>query len=832
MYRNEPLPLRVNRDLQVVASGLAPELQQKAVDLSYVFSSIPRLDAALNTQPQPGSPIDPKQASGFKFPADLVPTCHLPNSNPTGLTCPPGPQQPTDPYTPLLRAYENDKVEIRTLVGAHLSSHSFQIHGVKWWPEPSYANSGYVNVQGMGLSEHFEMLFTLPPATTTGERPFADYLYAPSAGQSGLTNGLWGILRAYDGLLPDLQPLPNNPRGSAPPQVQGGCPPGVPVQPRYTVVATTAAQALGGPLVYNSRSNASEGITPVADPLALIYVRAEDLGADGKLKTGVPIEPLILRAAAGDCIEITLHNTFDPNQAPFTQPTNAPAPFGSGPLPKIALTTSPRVGLHPQLVGYDMTAANGMNVGFNPEQTVAPGESRTFRWYAGNTSSTDDGRVIATPIEFGAVNLVPSDPLMQDPKGLVGALIIEPQGATWVEDANMRASATVTKADRSQFREFVVVMQDVVEVGPGTAFNYRTEPITSRYPSTTPAFTAAATSDVINALDNQQIPEPLKGQFAKNGYPLDSDSASVKVNSKGSAWTISGGMNTITFIAATYSIQIGKDDRGQEVLNVSVDFNPVLTDMSVAVSDTQVQGAPQTPVFVAAVGMPVRLRVVYPGGDGDQVFAVHGHGWQEEPYIQNSTAIGSNPLSQWLGFQQVSPYQSANLVLESAGGPFHVPGDYLYHAFMSPFEEFGGLWGVLRVSPPGQDAVIVAQAVVDEKTQQLTIAGVNTVNPATGRFAARVMLSAFRDSAIAPEPLGSVPVNPQDGTWVFQITKTGVAPGISIRAQSVQGGEYTTTLQSGPAPEAVTVREPTPPTMRLAAPVTVLRSAKQPQRPH
>jgi hypothetical protein len=333
-------------------------------------------------------------------------------------------------------------------------------------------------------------------------------------------------------------------------------------------------------------------------------------------------------------------------------------------------------------------------------------------------------------------------------------------------------------------------------------------------------------------LDNQRIPEQLKGQFAKNGYPLDSDSASVTVNSKGSSWTISGGMNPITFVTATYPIQMGKDDRGQEVLNVSVDFNPGLTDVSAAVADTQVQGAPQTPVFVAAVGTPVRVRVVYPGGDGDQVFAVHGHGWQEEPYIQNSTAIGSNPLSQSLGFQQVSPYQSANLVLESAGGTFHVPGDYLYHAFMSPFEEFGGLWGVLRVSPPGQDAVILAQAVVDEKTQQLTIAGVNTVNPATGRFAARVMLSAFRDSAIAPEPLGSVPVNPQDGTWVFQITKTGVAPGISIRAQSVQGGEYTTTLQSGPAPEAVTVRAPTPPTMRLAAPVTVLRSAKQPQRPH
>jgi hypothetical protein len=307
----------------------------------------------------------------------------------------------------------------------------------------------------------------------------------------------------------------------------------------------------------------------------------------------------------------------------------------------------------------------------------------------------------------------------------------------------------------------------------------------------------------------------------------------VTVNAPGNWWTINGG-NSVMFVSATYDsrILLGKDDRGQKVLTVKVDFNSVLTDVSAAVSDTQVQGESQTPVFVAAAGTPVRFRVVYAGGDGDQVFAVHGHGWQEEPYVQNSTVIGSNPLSQWLGFQQVSPYQGVNLVLESAGGTFHVPGDYLYHAFMSQYYEYGGLWGVLRVNPPGKDAVIVAQAVVDEKTQQLTIAGVNSVNPATGRFAARVTLSALRDAAPASEPLGSVPVNPQDGTWVFRGTKSGIAPGISIRAQSAQGGEDTTTLQSGPVPEAVTLRAPAPLRARPAAPAPVLRSAKQPQRPH
>ena len=44
------------------------------------------------------------------------------------------------------------------------------------------------------------MLFRVPPATTTEHngRSFADYLYVASSQISGLNNGLWGILRAYD----------------------------------------------------------------------------------------------------------------------------------------------------------------------------------------------------------------------------------------------------------------------------------------------------------------------------------------------------------------------------------------------------------------------------------------------------------------------------------------------------------------------------------------------------------------------------------------------------------------------------------------------------------
>ena len=70
-----------------------------------------------------------------------------------------------DPSTPLLRAYQNDKVQIRVLVGAHVFAHQFNLEGPTWFAEPSWKNSGYRSAQPMGLSEHFELLFNVPPSS-------------------------------------------------------------------------------------------------------------------------------------------------------------------------------------------------------------------------------------------------------------------------------------------------------------------------------------------------------------------------------------------------------------------------------------------------------------------------------------------------------------------------------------------------------------------------------------------------------------------------------------------------------------------------------------------
>ncbi len=600
-YRNEPIALRV-RD---------PKTNKQAAgdagDLSKVFlSNIKRADTALNVQP------------GFYPP----------------LT---GGVQQGDPFTPLLRAYENDRVQIRMLVGAHEESHNLNIHGVKWLFEPSDSNSGYRNSQKAGISEHFE--FELPQLSKNFLGKSADYLYEVSSAVDARWSGLWGILRSTRGVEAGLLPLPNNPEGRAKDNAKnkdnfdGVCPKSAPSR-NVSITAVTAANALsGGKLIYNSRTNQGGALN---DPTAILYVRSGDLDSKGKLKAGVPIEPLILRANAGDCINITLTNKLPKTLSDLS---------GFSTLPMIVddfnanqVIPSSLVGLHPQLVFIDVTDSDGANVGFNPIQTASSGGNIKYKWYAGNITVNSDGLLVATPIEFGAVNLISSDPIKHSNKGAIGALIIEPQGSTWVEDTTSRASATVTKSDSTTFRDFVLLFQDDINLrfGDGTAVPNLAE-------------SEDAEDSGQKALNYRT--EPL---WKRMGFAPD----------------------TVLTITRTF------------------DFTNVLT-------NAQVGGDPVTPVFTAKKGTAVRFRVLHPGGHmRNHVFQVHGHVWEEEPYINGSTQIGSNPLSEWKGAQMGhGPTNHFDVVPKhGAGGNFGIAGDYLYRDQAS-FQFDGGLWGILRVTP-------------------------------------------------------------------------------------------------------------------------------------
>lgn len=566
-----------------------------------------------------------------------------------------------DPATPLLRAYQNDNVQIRVLVGAHVFAHQFNLMGPRWFAEPSWQNSGYRSNQPMGLSEHFELLFKVPSSSAPlgsggsvrrcpdgmSNKNCVDYMYSPSFDEQGIAHGLWGIFRSYDPTVAatKLQPLPNNPIGSSTNVTYATCPANLPQsqRPVFNITAVTAQKALknitpsgsnpaNGELIFNDRGARSNWIGSL---MGIMYVRSEDLNGDGTLKTGVPVEPLILRANAGDCVTVNLTNAIDPTSLVSTHNFNWPSPF----KPPITQKMSKFVGLHPQLLSYDAATSFGMNIGWNSKGSTTKQlaefnqPSVRYQWYAGTVDRASNGSLTYTPVEFGALNLFPSDPLFQHPNGLIGQMIIEPAGSSWqcgeagnlrscdiaTPPATSRASATVTTGN-VKFREFSVMISDALQTSSTTtAINYRTEPKTRRFLSSATDFSCMSS----NLLD----------QPGSSSSPI---------------------------------------------------------------------GDPKTPIFTANAGDQVRFRMTHPLGTGDSlVFTVHGHNWQRNPYQKNSLIIANNNLSQWLGSRDNhGSSDHFDLVVDKAGGTFGKQGDYLYTAYLADQASLGA-WGLFRVGDPG-----------------------------------------------------------------------------------------------------------------------------------
>jgi hypothetical protein len=551
-----------------------------------------------------------------------------------------------------------------------------------------------------------------------GNRPFIDYLYQNSAAVDGQWNGVWGIFRVYNGrgggLQTDLQTLPNNVEGAAPlttndtafttdltfktgatdyldstdPSVMtdsvvtsdtslmsdsmiadlnaqtmvlvqpivtslptdfatgkfaptGVCPTNA--TPRNISVTAVNASALtlanvgmAGTLVYNNRPGNGGALN---DPTAIMYFRSSDIDSLGKVKAGVPVEPLVVRARAGECINFTLINKLPKTLADLP---------GWNTLPPIVnlfnanqVKPSNQVGLHPQLLAYNVANSDGKNVGFNPNQTVGPGGVARYRWYAGDVQVNGTQR-IATPIEFGATNLISSDPIKHSNKGAVGSLIIEPATATWIEDATSRAQATVNKPDGTLwFREFVVQFQTDINMRFGNG---------------------AAVPNI----------------GGPNGAEDAEDTAQKAINYR----------TEPMWKRMNYAPDMDFKDTNK------IDFTNSLT-------NAQVGGDPVTPVFTAKVGNPVRFRILNANGHmRNNVFNLHGHFWQDEPYMNFSKDIGNNPLSEVKGATYgIGPSSHYEVIpMNGAGGARRVPGDYLYRTQES-FQFDGGLWGIFRVAP-------------------------------------------------------------------------------------------------------------------------------------
>ncbi|HEX8720343.1 MAG TPA: hypothetical protein VF736_06865, partial [Pyrinomonadaceae bacterium] len=642
-YRNEPVALRVRDPKSNTQANGIPG------DLSHVYrSNVNRADARFNVQPT-------------FYPA---------------LT---GDVKGGDPYTPLLRAYEDDTVQVRILVGAHEEGHNFEVQGIKWKFEPGTPedpvadannNTGYRNNQMMGISEHYEFVVPKLPKNFQGDT--ADYLYRPGTSVDDQWNGLWGIMRSYKANRTDLARLPNNKTGGQSftnlGDFNGVCPKTAAVQ-SLNVTAALARDVLPeGTLNYNGRA---ENGGALHDPTAIMFVRTGDIDTrSGKLKSGVPREPLVLRARAGECVEVTLVNRLPKSGAIDMAGFNT--------LPMIVenfnanqVMPSSEVGLHPQNLFTDVTRHNGVNVGFNPVQTIRPGYAKKYQWYAGDIEPDAYNRAVFKPIEFGATGLSSSDPIKHSNKGAFGSLIVEPAGSSWAEDAASRAQATVSSPDGTSFREFVMMFQNDVNLRY-SGFGAMTDSSASAYDSSADAMmspststTDTATLDSGTATSDTTTTPTDPADTAPDATPAEPSPTDSTMTTNETTVTTTDG-TTATMVPAdgstsdatvssspTYykqpkSIAVpnlaGEDDAedsGQKAVNYRTEplwkrmgYAPDTPlsgpepgapadprtptrdyDFANALSNSQVGGSdPQTPVFTATAGQQVRVRLLQPGG--------------------------------------------------------------------------------------------------------------------------------------------------------------------------------------------------------------------------
>lgn len=307
-----------------------------------------------------------------------------------------------DPATPLLQAFLGDPIVVRTLVGGTNDVHTWHLDG-HWFRQEAYSStSPPTNTIHLGISERYDLV--VPKAGGPQNLP-GDYLYY-SGRAFKLEEGSWGIIRVLDGASTvPLNKLPGH--ESVPKAAASVCPTEAPVK-------TYAVSAIDAPL---PMLGAVKG---------KLYVLQEDKAA---VESGsMTPEPLVLHVNVGDCIQVQLTNN----------------------------TNTGAVSFHADMLAFDPESSYGLAAGNDPDQSVKPGETLMYSYYA----HPEVGETTALVRDGGNV--------LDNPRlGLYGAIVVGPKGATYTDpvtgaDASPRSSwgVQVHPPSSTSYRDYTLFMQD------------------------------------------------------------------------------------------------------------------------------------------------------------------------------------------------------------------------------------------------------------------------------------------------------------------------------------------------------------------------------------
>jgi len=609
-----------------------------------------------------------------------------------------------DPPTPVVEAYDGDPIRLRVFQGCYEEQHTFAVHGLRTEREglpPEASVSKY-----LGTSEAFT--FEIPGTETAQEGdertnpndlPVRDYLYGSTV-VDDLWTGMWGLVRLWGGRVNHLQPLGEG-------------------DPSGERIPDDALRRMGHPAVHSAfdwtdrgqralhlyrehepHSTVDRAIDVVDDAVDTLLehldIRDEDRfrdrgiyetplipadaaarhhGVDGDRPGHAPQAAVRRSAETGDIREYDVtaflteipyndHGDHDPYGVVFAldryvdeikagkrapEPlflrvndgerlrinlTNDLPPFlnNNHPDPEMLIPQpwerSDRVSLHPLALEYDVHTAAGVTVGFNHDTTVGPGETFTYEW---------------------------------TPTGDIGAVCL------W-DMADLRSTR-----HHGAFGQVLVEPSDAVPLDPDTA-----EPAVS------------GASALIQTPDDEDFREHGL-LFADAQYVLNRHDPTNCVVSPGEE-----GTEAVSDSERPPCTQIPEDTEDQGYGSVNYRSEPferrfVTDDAQHLVYSTRTHGDPNTPVFDALVGDPVRFRVAC-GGDKARGITFHlaGHQWERFPGVDASPVIGVDG--------QFGPGTARTLdLIGGAGGPGGHPGDYLYQETKQRRRLESGLWGLFRV---------------------------------------------------------------------------------------------------------------------------------------
>ncbi len=269
-----------------------------------------------------------------------------------------------DPGTPLLRAYPGDPVVIRAVhVGPTIDSfrvdgHNFYVEKRSRDAETGAMYSRVTDTIHSGVSERYTLILD-GGAGGINKQP-GDYLYHNGIARR-FRQGAWGIMRVLPKGSPGLQALPmyNKPAGTfVQPAVTGGRPPvttdpGNPC-PAGSTPKAIAISAVDVPNSVQGTPGSGGTSTSVTGVITAAYVLTSN--AATARATGVT-EPLVVHINVDDCLTVNFSNMR----------LTARASLNVGELSKSG-------------------GSSGVNVGFDPEQTVLPGKQQTYKFYAESES--------------------------------------------------------------------------------------------------------------------------------------------------------------------------------------------------------------------------------------------------------------------------------------------------------------------------------------------------------------------------------------------------------------------------------------------------------------